>query len=493
MKALSKTGAPITTLQALSSLYMCYETDLCLYIKTISKSKNTFSKVIKTLQERQYILKTTIYKKKTITITRKGVIALCNLFPNRDYESLVSKAKQNFPTLSDPTKIIPRLEENSLSLLFKSFIFNKPDLYFYFCNLSNQEYYIKNNYNPALVNSLYDNSTDDFSKGHFYTRQELFNLNKILNPNDPSVNDLYFSSRFRGVYLSPKHLLVVYHASSYPSGVLKITPSVEESLCQLVTSLFSYALSINTKADCLLVGRSPAYAYNLLIGKFGHRLTSSPTNPVRAKKTQGFLNLSSGVYDKYYVISNSLNNLDELNYLLEHSPIEYSTDINSFFDSCEGFTKLNNFLYTDDDTQGFSFYLPFLELSLLENIYKNYDNPTIITRPHLAESVAHCLRKPCTVYDFDLNQLVTSTYTPSGYRQGEVIPAKTRKSPSHHRRITLTDTDDFYNDLKKLAKLNNTSMNSMAKRILSPAVKELLATQQEELNKLKENKKKHMI
>ena len=69
------------------------------------------------------------------------------------------------------------------------------------------------------------------------------------------------------------------------------------------------------------------------------------------------------------------------------------------------------------------------------------------------------------------------------------MPAKTRKSPSHHRRITLTDTDDFYNDLKKLAKLNNTSMNSMAKRILSPAVKELLATQQEELNKLKENKK----
>lgn len=492
MKALSRTGVPIRALQVLSSLYMCYETDLCLYIKTISKSNNTYSKVIKTLLNKQYIIKSNIYQKKVIAITRKGVIALCDLFPETNYQEMVTYAKQNFPTLADSTKLIPRLEENTLSLLFTSFTFNKPDLYYLYSNLSNQESYIKNNYNPSLKNDLYDNSTDQFSKGHFYTRQELFNLNKILNPTDPSINDLYFSSRFRGIYLSPKHLLVVYHASSYPSGVLKITSSAEESLCQLVTSFFSFALSLNTKADCLLVGRSPSYAYNLLIGKFGHRFTENKTAPVRAKKTQGFLNLSSGIYDKYYVISTSLNSQKELNYIINNSPLEYSTDINSFFDSCEGFTKVKNNFYSDDDTNSFAFYLPFLELTLLDTIYKNYDNPTIITHPHLAESVAHCLRKPCTIYDFDLNQLSTSTYTPSGYKEGEIITPKTRKSPSHHRRITLTDTDDFYSDLKKLAKLNNTSMNSMAKRILSPAVKELLATKQEEIDKLKKNKI-HMI
>ncbi len=491
MKSLSKSGVPIQTLKALSSLYMCYESDLCLYIKRIGTSSNTYSKVINTLVKREYVIKSKLFNKKVIAITRKGIVTLSDLFPNENFFSLVEKAKSNFPTFTDSSKVFIRLEENSLALFFKSFTFNKPDLYFLYSTLANQESYIKEKYNSKLTNSLYDNSLENYS-GHFYSRKEFFEFNKILNPDDQAVNDLYYTSRFRGIYISPKHLLVIYHTSSYPSGVLKISPDVEESLCQLVTDQFSYALSLNTKADCLLVGRSPAYAYNLLIGKFGHHqeIANENSRIPHTKKNQSYLNLSSGIYNRYYVISNTLKSLKELDYLLTHSPKEYEKDANAFFNSCEGFSISSSGYFFDNDTSSFAFYLPFIELSTLDAIYKNYTTPTIITHAHLAESISHCLRKSCNIYDFDLNALEVSTYTNSGYKQDEIIPIKTKKPPTRHYSITLTNTEDFYSDLKRLARLNNTSMNNLAKKILSPVVKELLSRKEQELKALKDTKKK---
>ena len=491
MKNLSHEKTPIKTLQALSSLYMCYETDLCLYIKTIGKSSNTYSKVLNTLVKRNYIVRSNLFNKKVVAITKKGTIALSDLFPHVDYFSLVEKAKNNFPSLSDSSKVIPRLEENSLALLFKDFTFNKPDLFYLYTHLENQEDYIKNKFSPALLeNSLYNNSLENFS-GHFYSRKEFFEFNKILNPTNPEINDLYYSSRFRGVYISPRHLLVIYHASAYPTGVLKVLSDVEESLCQHITDLFSYALSLNTKADCLLIGRSPSYAYNLLIGKHGHHIEQENAKPrvINIKKNQGYLTLSSGIFNRYYVIANNLKSKNELDYLLSHSPKEYLEDVENYFNSCEGFSKASEGYYYDDDTNSFAFYLPFIELSMLDTIYKNYNTPTVITSSNLAESIAHCLRKPCNIYDYDLSPLEVSTYTNSGYKENEVVPLKTRKPPTAHRSITLTNTEDFYSDLKRLAKLNNTSMNSLAKKILSPIVKELLQNKEQELEMLKSTKK----
>ena len=487
MKALSHNGMPIQALEALSSLYMCYETDLCLYIKTISKSSNTYSKVIKALEKRNYIVKSKLFNKRVVAITKKGIIALCDLFPNRDFFALTNKAKDNFPSLTDSTKLFPRLEENTLALFFKSFTFNKPDLYYLYCNLEEQEEYEKDRFNPDQVSPLYKNSLEDF-QGRFYTKKEVLKLNELLKPNDPMANDLYYSSRFRGVYLSYKHIFVVYHTSSYSSGVLKINLAVEESICRLITDLFSYPLSVYDRAECLLVGRSPSYAYNLLIGKFGHHqeLDNGPRF-IHAKKNQSFLDLSSGIYRRYYVISNTFYAQEELNYLLTHSVEEYSADVKEYFDSCEGFSCTKEGNYYDEDTGGYAFYLPYIELSLLDAIYKGFNNPTIVTQPYLAEAVAHCLRKPCNIYDFDLNLLQTSTYTKSGYKEGEIVPIKKRKPRTKRNGITLTNID-FYDDIKKLAKLKNTSMSSLAKKILSPLVKEELVKEEQKLEKIKNPK-----
>ena len=266
---------------------------------------------------------------------------------------------------------------------------------------------------------------------------------------------------------------------------------IEESVCQLVTDLFSYPLSINTRAECLLVGKRSSYAYNLLIGKHGHHLELENNGPkiTHMKKNQAFLNLSSGIYEKYYVISNNLKSQEELNYILDHSPVEYFTDTGDYFDSCEGFSSTESGLYYDEDTGGYAFYLPYMELSTLNDIYKNFNNPTIITQPDLAETIAHCVRKPCNIYNFDLEPLQTSIYTKSGYKEGELVPIKTKKPKTKHNGIMLTDVD-FYDDIKRLAKLNNSSIRATAIKILSPAVKEQLAIKEEELKKIKTAKKK---
>lgn len=512
-RALNKTSVAVEVLKGLCSCFMCYERDASMFIASRYEGKsNMQSKVIKRLIDKEYIKRTkknegAAYKgtDDLLTITTKGVVALSNLYDTPYYEYLVDEAKEQFTSYSDPSRLLPRLDDNTLRLFFESsnvraFTQNKPDLYYLYCHLPNQSEFIRNSFIEDEVNPLYQNKesliTKQLESGIFYTRQEFVDF--VLKARgkterdqiiiDRSEMDAVSQTRYRGIFISKSRVLLVYQQSRKRSGLISTIASVESNLKNIVEDLFKIPCELTEEINALFVSRSPNFAYNLVVGANGH--TKYPDGDSRGYGARPIININSQLFDRYYVVSTSLGGCQEMDYIRTHSLEDYLDDCKNLFLSCEGFSLTGKKypVAIDEDRHEYAFYFPFLEVSMLANIYKSKSNPTIITEPYLADVISHSIRKPSEYYDRELEQIETKLYDKFGYEEG-TTPKSEKRKYNYHSAISITCTKDFHDKVKKAAKYEGMSVSAYIKKNLVGAVNNTIEKQKAFSDELKQNKK----
>ena len=351
--------------------------------------------------------------------------------------------------------------------------------------------------------------------GLYYSRKEfcdfMLRLRGTVTPDgieiDKSEMDALQQTRYKGIFIARDKVALVYTPGESRSGLLLTIASIEENLIALVHELFRYVLNIDS-VDCLFVADSLDYANRLVHGAGG--IDQSKGN-ASASRTRVLINVSSLLFDRYYVVSSNLIGIKMMRYIATHSMSEYLDDSRKLFMSHADF-RLTDKDYpcaVDRTTDEPAIYLPFVEARMLANIYRASICPSIVADKRACMHISKILRGQCRLFDESFKPV--NLALPNEEQKGSVISGecdnlesmsedKSSKEPTdeierqkrkyiRRKTLSLSTSESFARRIEAAARYEGLTVSAYIRRQLKLAVDETIRRKEEFARQMRETKK----
>ena len=397
-------------LDILYKLKVCWKTDLLLYmLSELEGTQSRISKYYQKLVKNEFIKEQIAYRPNKqkdrrerifVELTEKGKNYLCNHENDKNY----------CVTTSVPHKE-RLLSVNRVKIMFHlagALVFDKPTI-------------------EDLVTNK-DDARKQLENGIYYSAAEIRNY---FSDNEVD-SDIY--TRIKGALFTPSSTFAVYSTKYGETNILALDSNTNSKfltyineLAKKFTSTFrnlSYAnpsrvfnedktVSIDTslygQVECIIISDSDSLVYEMVMGNKHGRIKGKDMMEIyqgqRTKQTaKEMLVAGSLIYPRIYVTPHNLSGVDSLNYLCttsieEHIDISYKITLSMSDVTVIPNEKNIDPLYTGYHNKfGNVIFIPVYEVQELYRIVNALENIAIITKPEMAETIAHSIRRPNTHY-----------------------------------------------------------------------------------------------
>lgn len=485
-------------LSLLSNVGECYRKDLILAMN----DKNTNESVIlNRLLKLGYILESTIVCNedsrnkivKTLTITNKGRIRLSNILKNSYPHKIGNIVNKRFASTNPKERHI-ELGKSKIQLFLNQsgvrvFPQDKPSFPHIYNQVIATTYDLPNEW-------MYNNSIatpDTLETGVYFSLEEFYAF--FNNSSLQGENDMSYGTRIKGIYLDANRTCVVYQPNYFKNRTMMFNlESVERRTLSLV---LKYTQPINQvgEIDAIVLTNASALIVDMAIaGKYGKVYSQKE----RSFKTSTFLNVECNFFNNIYCFPHTTAGVDSLEYFRTHDQeahkkysLEMIESLNNFMPIKEEEIADSQLFVRDITTGNRVIFIPYFNIKQLNWLSNFYDDVSIITYPDMADSISHIIRKELSIYDISGVPLEITMYQQSGYPKGYVFTPKEKKKTRKpdYIKVAIEFPKETVEQLKTVARYNDTSMSKLIRNIIVPYAKEEYVNY-EELVRLEKEKKK---
>lgn len=423
----------IKTMKILAYVGTCYRSDLIRYMTYEQGIRQYTTKIVNELENKGYVVCKQVKRDDkssvdetydVVSLTRSGEIELLNKLEKINkiegeyLYNFINNFKKDFGK-SEVERLTLRLLDSRLKLLVKNASVKiippeKPSLSYLYSMLSSSS--------PATSNEMYkDTLTKEecqnyLDEGIVYTIGE---YREFLNSIDEELSDRTFMSRARGIYVSTNNLYVIYMTRKGNEKLISIRSAGEENI---VSSLESTLLRITnvrrpiknmrrTERNVNGVSIDKYYENNIdaivisgtssLVSYMANESSNGKTKESKNKKKEVgrfWITSTTPMYNHVYVVPNTTEGVNALNYLCTTSMEDRQTEGEQLFESINSFRKssFDSFFPYDEirDKEAVpSIYVPVYEVKTLKRLYELRGNVSILTYPDMYEEISKSVRK----------------------------------------------------------------------------------------------------
>lgn len=502
----------VESLRILSMIGQCYKKDFL--VATATKGNHQGDN-LENLKHKGYVLEREIImlgsnSKKTISvvaITKQGRVKCSDLNNNNYYCEVNELVQKRFAT-GVPVELHKSLMQSRVYLMMhqagvRAFVDEKPSLkslldkqklYGGYDKDSQEEQALS--HTPANVENLYQNNmsvNETLKHGVYYSMKEYRDYLNSVNQSNIESDITY--CRARGIYIDENRTCVVYHTDAFKDKKIKINTTTESRAINNIKQQFTQLNHVNV-VNVIVITNGRAIITDMgIAGKNGHHPHDAENKNIETASQ--WIHKNTTMFEKVYVFPYSVAGVKSLKYFSHHSTAEWRTDNYELADRLDGFTtipaELNKskvFFGRDKQTNNRMVFIPYFELKFLEQLRTFQDDISIITYKEMAETIAHILRRPNSIYDVSGEKLNTIQYQQNGYKVGVEPPAqqtKLRKKKITQVAFKVTEEEKIM--IRLICNQRGISASRFIKSLAMPLIKEEYA-KYEEYFKLEKEKRK---
>lgn len=414
-----------------------------------------------------------------VSITLKGRIRLADAEHNDYATTLGSKIVNKRFATTTPLDLHRELARSRIALMLdragvRVFYADKPSFPRAHYLATQDEDAIQESSNEWAYNSELE--LDDMLDGCgvYYTLAEF----KELFGADIAT-DTMTGTRVQGIYMSKSKTCVLFQTNIFESKTIKLATSTERRTLALIQSV-TRAINGVSNIEAIVLTNSTAVIVDMCIGGKKGTVVKRERSTMRdeSETANTYIGSRCALFDSIYCFPHTPQGVWSLTFFAEHqSEQEWAREIvehgTHFTLLPEGAT--GNHLYMRDTiTDDRAVILPYYEAKILGALHKSRENIAVVTRPEMADDIAHIARKQIAIYDFSENKIETETYQESGRPESyseEAKPVRKKTYKPKYKKVSMEISEEDYRALRSVIYYTNTSMSHYLKSVLVPAIR----------------------